>query len=232
MKKIAISLMLGIMLVSLVSATYEEGWDYQFNEDNISPYVYFFIQLPSELRKLLDEHPAITNYVIEDNGYSQYRYDKTNYPNFENQVREKLDNYIYAEEINTQTIIANNFVTNTTKAEDTIQKIQDFYDVLKSLSWQEVFAMTLNADFSLSNNVLFWWERKCQGYGGSYCVEGVAHGNRAMIVFIMKKIGELEERINQLEIENNQLKKWKTQNLNCWKLNTQAKIVQCMREIQ
>jgi len=111
-------------------------------------------------------------------------------------------------------ILAEHFITNTTKDPATLLKIENFYNNLKLKTYQEMKDLVLTDEGKLSEDVLFDYEKSKIG---SYNLEAIGHTNRAMEVLMLWKISKIEE------IQNQQL--------DCWDLMTQQEIVNCMRNI-
>jgi len=112
------------------------------------------------------------------------------------------------------TLIAEHYVTNTTKDPETLTKIENFYSNLNTKTYKEMKEMVLTPDGKLSENILFNYEKTDYG---SYNLEGIGHSNRAMIVFMLWKIAKVE-------------KEQKAQ-ADCWDLPLNQ-VQECMREIQ
>jgi len=119
-------------------------------------------------------------------------------------------------------ILANHYITNTTKDPQTLTKVENFYNTLQSKSYQDMKDMILTPEGKLSDNVLFDYEKS--NYG-SYNLEGIGHTNRALSVLMLWKIAQLEK-------ENEELKDKQQQQLDCWDKTTQNEIVTCMRLIE
>lgn len=114
----------------------------------------------------------------------------------------------------TTSTIAEHYVTNTTKEPETLTKIENFYQTLPDMSYQDMKDIVLDGEGKLSDNILFDYE---QSEYGSYNLEAIGHSNRAMLVMMMWKIANIEDKQNQ--------------QLDCWDLTTQQEIIQCMRNI-
>lgn len=111
-------------------------------------------------------------------------------------------------------VLAEHYITNTTKDPATLTKVENFYNSLSSKSYQDMKDLVLTQEGKLSDNVLFNYEKSNIG---SYNLEAIGHTNRAMNVLMMWKISQLENK--------------QQQQLNCWDLTTQQQIVSCMRNI-
>jgi len=111
-------------------------------------------------------------------------------------------------------ILAEHYVTNTTKDPATLTKIENFYDNLNTKTYAEMKDLILTPEGKLSDNVLFDYELSPYG---SYNLEAIGHTNRAINVLMLWKIANIEDKQNK--------------QLDCWDLTTQAEIVSCMREI-
>ncbi len=117
--------------------------------------------------------------------------------------------------------MAENYITNTTKDNQTISKIESFRETLKTKTFQQVKDFVIDSTGKLSDNILMDTEISNIG---SYNLGAIAHFNRAMVIFLMK------ENLNQQE-EIQELKDKEAQRDACWDLNTQAEIIACMRAI-
>jgi len=111
-------------------------------------------------------------------------------------------------------VLAEHYITNTTKEPETLNKLEIFYDALSTKTYSQMKDMILTLDGKLSDNILFDYEKSDYG---SYNLEAIGHTNRAMNVLMLWKISKLEDR--------------QQQQLDCWDLSTQSEIVNCMKNI-
>ncbi len=112
-------------------------------------------------------------------------------------------------------VLAEHYITNTTKDPATLTKIETFYNLLSDKTYQEMKDLVLTDEGKLSGDVLFNYEKSDVG---SYNLEAIGHTNRAMSVLMLWKIAKIEDKQNQ--------------QLDCWDLTTQSEIVNCMRAVQ
>lgn len=136
-----------------------------------------------------------------------------------NKIRESFD-YYYDNQTNksyikiSDFILSDGYVTNTTREPETLNKIENFYNILPTLSYENVKDIILDSEGRLSEGILFNYERDNLG---SYKLEAIGHTNRAMLSLIMWKVAKIEDKQNR--------------QLGCWDYNTQLEIIQCMRNI-
>ncbi|MGC9309544.1 MAG: hypothetical protein ACP5D2_02495, partial [Candidatus Nanoarchaeia archaeon] len=90
------------------------------------------------------------------------------------------------------------YLTNTTKDEKTIAKVENIWKIIGGLTYKELKGYILDDRGKLSDSIL---TDKEKSKIGSYNIGAIAHFNRAMNLLLMWKVKQQEERLNQIEAD-------------------------------